>query len=208
MLPGREMLRIQRTMRDALNNFWIELDDNDFVVTSITQSIRLRDLGFNYSEISSFVDRLIQRSKKIIDENFNDDEFTDMIIHLRSYLFAIELEEIRYIFAKLLVPDKLKYQSETDAPHLEDMTMNTILQRIGDKLTWNSTKRRTNRELFFIDFRNAIIHGNYIVQGQVLSYENEDGDQENLAADNFNRIKFQVDEIQSFIFTKYHDVLS
>lgn len=202
------MLRIKRDMQTALNGFWSKLTDNDLVLTSIIQSLRLRDLGFNYSEISSYINKLIELEQKIIDAGFNDNDFTNMIIHLRSYLFTFELEEIRYIFAKLLDPSELRYQSDTDVPKLDDMTMNTILQRIGNKLGLDAPTRKTHRKLFFIDFRNAIIHGNYVVEGEILSYENEDGEQENLAANNFNRIKFEVDEIQYFIFGKYHDLLS
>jgi len=208
MISGSEMLRIQKNMQTALGDFWTELSDNDFIKTSITQSIRLRDLGINYSEITSSVNKLIEREEKIIDNNFDGDQFTDMIIHLRSYLFSIELEEIRYIFAKMLVPNKLKNRRELDDPILEDFTMNAILQRIGNKREWDGEKRRTHRKLFFIAFRNSIIHGNYLVEGQILSYENEDGYQENLDAKNFNKIKFEVDEIQTFIFTKYQELLT
>jgi len=193
---------VQTNTNDALDDLFSKLKEKDMIADKFkndNSNLSLKNMGFKYPIIIG-VSKLLERSDKIIDDKFTQEDFTSFIVNLQAYYSTTELEVIKDVFARMLKPQSLGFDQNEK---LEVKELGTIIGRVADKLyPSDQTKNDNIRKLFLVDFRNAIVHRDYVFQGGILTYANKKGEQFHLDSDGMKEMSTQIHTIDLYIAYK------
>ena len=159
--------------------------------------------------------QILMKEKKIVDKDFSLNQFENFIILIKAHKFVIELEDVKDTFMDCL--DETKFLKRSDikrGKEMNDFSIGEIIWKINNKLypidqvsgrkkSSYVQLRKVNSDLFFIDFRNAIIHRAYDIKGQILTYQDSKGNDINLTAKNFEIMKEQFGALRFYIYNHF-----
>ena len=148
----------------AINHF-IEVLDNEKLFSDVfqTSTTQLASMGGKAS-IPHAIAKLLERKKKIVDKKFTQQEFNLFIDTIRVYDMTVNLELIKDVLVGALKQKPLGINDK--------MTIGTVIDQINNKLyplrrlkgyakLKTEALRKANMDIFFVNFRNAIIHRRY-----------------------------------------------
>lgn len=204
---GVELLQIRTEMQTRCDSLFQELENNDLITNAPIRDFNAGTfaswLNSDYRIIGNGLHEILANEESIVNENFSHLDFVHFVIYLNAYSFVVQLEQLKDTFVRCLDENKLHIQNNDP--------LGTVILKINDKLNplaqtpqanQESSKQRRGerRELFFIDFRNAIAHRRYTVHAEILSYLDKDDNEVNLTAIDFERMKEQFDVLRQHIF--------
>ena len=209
-----------RMIKDV-NNFLKHLESYGLFFEHIPQTgftSNLRELNFTGS-FHSGVENLLGRKDRIVDNEFHEDDFIELIMEIKAYQFCVRLESLVYDFAKLLRPELLQTNREKQDNVVPDLTLDTIgglIHRInqlvlnnnglsGDVLERRRNTREHYKELFFLKFRNSIIHRDYKIMDSILYYDSENT--QNLNSNDFRIMSSKLDVLELAIYKKQDTII-
>lgn len=164
------------------------MEDVGLFVESIDWSIEEGDL-FELSGHARFalgIEKLLARRENIINEEFEEWEFQSLMIEIRVFEFCVRIESLKFQLSLMLNPSKLRYareEQDNESIVLRNLMLGNILERIkfkiyplgsleGEAKQRQIENRNAVDDLFFLDFRNAIIHRNFEQVPNGLAYGN------------------------------------
>lgn len=205
---------VKENYRKNLKHFLSLLEDKKLLRESITTPIysndNLKIINFHHSQVRKGITQLIERTDKITDEKLSIGEFTEFVILLRTYEFIMRIEYSKDLLVEML--DKNKFNS-----NIEEVSLGVVIKKINNKLYPLDEKtekekialnqiRNINRDLFYVDFRNAIVHRKYKLDGTELFYNDYDGNQVYIDNSKFNEMNRLLIQLEVILGSKYNDL--
>ena len=222
LLTEPQMSQIKENMKNACDRFWLNLENNNLIKTSINQSIDTKDLltlmNQDHKIILNGLQKIVEKENNIADHEFPSSRFEEFIILLKAYEFVINLEQLKDMFADCLDETKLlKSNKRNRRITLKDITLGEMIYSINDLLyplnQVNNLKkenykalREEHRDLFFLDFRNAIVHRKFRIHCRILTYLNNNNEEVNFTAREFTKMGFQFEKLRYYINDKIHNI--
>jgi len=201
--------KVSLNMNKALEQFWSTLKEANLIVKKfprINDQYDLKNMGGKYPIILG-ISKLKKQKQKIIDNRFSNKEFDELMLNLEIYYLTTELETIKDVFALMLNKNKLKIKQDND---IRDLALGTVIGKVNDVLYPNLRKQKkmrdNNRDLFFVDFRNAIIHRNFVYQGTFLTYRDRYKKLHYLSAEKLRKMSEKIQFLSRFIIQKANDM--
>lgn len=207
-LSGTELLEIQKEMKNTCDEFFQELENaqliTDTPIGEFDPKKYLTWLNRDDSIIGTGKLELVSHMESIINEKFSEEDFLKFLIVLSVYQFTIRIEQLKDIFLDCLDLEKLKLRSN-------EPTLGDIIWKINDRLypleqistdKQDEVKkiRKGHEDLFFLEFRNAVIHRAYVIGSTRITYLDKDNQDIKLSSKDFARMIEQFDYLRQYIY--------
>lgn len=207
-LSGSELLEIQKEMKIICDNFFQELKKAELITDSSIKEFDAKKyltwLNRDDSLIANGKIEMVSHMDSIVSEKFPAEDFIKFLIVLSIYQFTIKLEQLKDVFLDCLIKEKLKLKS--DDPTLGDIiwAINNILyplDQISDGKKEDAKKiRKSYQDLFFIEFRNAVIHKTYVVGSERITYLNKEREEKRVSLKELSTMIEKFDFLRQYIY--------
>jgi len=201
--------------RQQVKQFFVILEEKNLLLSKIPSvkysDNELKTINLHHRQIRTGITKLIERTNRIVDENFNETEFSEFLILLRAYEFVIHLEYIKDILIEMLNKEKFP-------ENIENKPLGSVIKKINEQLYPHSSNsseeksgkelRKLNYELFFVDFRNAIIHRKYKLDNMELFYNDYQGEQIKINSDKFKEMISKLILLEVHTIGKYSELVT
>lgn len=164
-------------LRD-IENIIRKMEESKLFVNRVNWTPDTFDLSAN-ARFALNLNKLLERKDSILDDEFEEFEFTSLIIESRIAEFCMRLESVKYYLTLILEPSKMRYSKEVEenkSIHLLDMTLGNVVGRINYKIypttglsgkylqTQNENRKKVG-EVFYVQPRNDMIHRRFTILG-------------------------------------------
>lgn len=190
-LSEHELLEIRNEIQNRCNSLFQELENNDLITSNPIPDFDPKTftswLNADHLIIGKGLGRVIANSKHIIDDTFSEQDFVHFAIYLSVHSFVIQIEQLKDAFVSCLDKDKLNLKEED--------SLGNVIHKINQKINLSDKLK----ELFFLDFRNAIVHRRYTVHAEILTYILPNEIEVSITIEKFSKMKEQFGSLVRYI---------
>lgn len=207
-LSGTEQLKIHQEMKQKCSEFFKKLENANLITGTPIKEFDARKyliwLNRDESLIRNGKLELVSHMDSIISDKFPKEDFEKFLIALSVYQFTIKLEQLKDVFLDCLDLEKIKLRNN-------EPTFGEIISAINEKIypieQISEDKkeiakkiRKENYNLFFIEFRNVIIHRKYVIGSTKITYVDKNNEEQQLLHKDIAKMLEEFSVLQNYIY--------